>query len=167
MDLNYVISPNRPICTTPPLRSVPRPIGEAFAFTCWASGLTKQPISGKLTLSQLQDEEKTTGISPKFRETEPSGSDSAVWQTGTKSGICNLGCVCGVGRPSVPSQPFNFAEDPCFAAWDFFLGILSDILVILEKETLFFLLPCSPRSGNASSIFSMASRRYPASRGAL
>ena len=91
MDLHYVISPNRPICTTPPLRSVPRPIGEAFAFAFWASRLTKQPISGKLTLSQLQDEEKTTGISPKFRETEPSGSDSAVWQTGTKTGICNLG----------------------------------------------------------------------------
>jgi hypothetical protein len=74
----------------PPLRSVSRPIGEAFAFACWASGLTKQSISGKLTLSQLQDEEKTTGISPKFQETEPSGSDSAVWQTGTKTGICNL-----------------------------------------------------------------------------
>lgn len=71
-------------------RSVPRPLWEAFTFAFWASRLTKQPISGKLTLSQLQDEEKTTGISPKFRETEPSGSDSAVWQTGTKSGICNL-----------------------------------------------------------------------------
>ena len=99
MDLHYVISPNRPICTTPPLRSVPRPIGEAFAFAFWASRLTKQPISGKLTLSQLQDEEKTTGISPKFRETEPSGSDSAVWQTGTKSGICNLAQKQRTGNP--------------------------------------------------------------------
>jgi hypothetical protein len=31
-----------------------------------------------------------SGISPKFRETEPSGSDSAGLATGTETGICNL-----------------------------------------------------------------------------
>ena len=49
----------------------------------------------------------------------------------------------------------------------FFLGILSVILVILEKETLFLGVPFPSRSGNATSIFSRASRRYPAFAGAL
>jgi hypothetical protein len=49
----------------------------------------------------------------------------------------------------------------------FFLGILSVILVILEKETLFLGVPFPSRSGNATSIFSIASWRYCTVAGAL
>jgi len=51
---HYVTLANRPFCTTPPLRSVPRPIGEGLSIAFWASRLSETLFSRKLTLSNFK-----------------------------------------------------------------------------------------------------------------
>ena len=52
--VHYVTLANRPFCTTPPLRSVPRPIGEGLSIAFWASRLSETLFSRKLTLSNFK-----------------------------------------------------------------------------------------------------------------
>jgi hypothetical protein len=52
--VHYVTLANWPLCTTPPLRSVPRPIGEGVSIAFWALRLSEKLFSRKLTLSNFK-----------------------------------------------------------------------------------------------------------------
>ena len=71
--VGHMFLANRPFCTSPPLQSVPRPIGEGLSIAFWASRLSEKLFSRKLTLSNfklsLELKKKTpemTGTSKNF-----------------------------------------------------------------------------------------------------